>query len=154
MIHAMTYPPLISGPVPPYNNPPIMPQDYSPRTAFIEDITLGQTTNVEATTDLEFVVGQLVRLLIPPGFGCRQLNEVTGYVIDLVSSTTVTVAIDSSVGVDPFVSNPTARNQPQIVPVGDVNLGVVNATGRRNTGTYIPGSFIHIPCIASLLVLN
>jgi hypothetical protein len=82
-------------------------------------------------------------LIIPPQNGCRQLNEAQGYVISIPESNQVVLDIDSSHNVDLFTIS-TARTQPQILAIGDVNTGTINATGSRNTGTYIPGGFINI----------
>lgn len=132
----------IVGPIAPYSNPPIEPQFYQPKVFQISDITIGKTTVIETTTDHDYVVGQLVRLIIPPGFGCRILNYQTGYVISIPNSDEVTLDI-YSLGIDPFVSS-MASNQPQIVAVGDINSGVVNSSGRTSVGTFIQGSFINI----------
>lgn len=132
----------IVGPIPPFSNPPIEPQFYSPRSFVITNIALGIVTTVTTAVDQNYVIGQLTRLLIPPTFGCRQLNNVEGYVIDIPSSTQVTLNINSVINVDPFVSS-SATTKPQIVAVGDINTGVTNL-GRSNNGTFIPGSFINI----------
>jgi hypothetical protein len=103
---------------------------------------LGQTTTVTTTVNHNYVIGQLVRLIVPFRFGTRQLNEQEGYVITIPAPNQVVLNI-SSVGFDPFVPS-NATTQPQIMAVGDINSGVQNATGRTNTGTFIPGSFINI----------
>lgn len=133
---------VISYPIPPYQNLPIEPQFYQPNVFVISGITLGQTTIVTTIEDMNYVVGQLVRLIIPPSFGTRQLNEQTAYVISLPAPNQVELAI-SSVGMDSFISS-SARTKPQILGIGDINSGVVNSSGRINTGTYILGSFINI----------
>ena len=132
-----------SGPTPPYNNPPIQPQFYEPSMFFIDDVTLGQTTIVTTTEDNNYVIGQLVRLLIPPTFGCVQLNELTGIVISLPASDEVEIDIDSSQNVDEFTSS-SSPTQPQILAVGDYNSGIISSTGRIIPSTNIPGSFINI----------
>ena len=86
----------IVGPVPPYTNPPIEPQYYQPSKFYIEDVTLGRTTTVTTTEDHNYVIGQLVRLLIPSSFGCVQLNNTQGYVISIPASNEVELDIDSS----------------------------------------------------------
>jgi len=136
----------ITGPIALYNNPPINPQFFQPWGFTISNISLGATTTVTLTipsiTDLNFVVGQLVRFLIPPTFGCRQLNQQEGYVISIPNSTDVEIDIDSS-AFDAYV----ASSQPtkaQLIPVGDINSGQINASGRVNNITFIPGSFINI----------
>lgn len=130
------------GPTPPYNNVPIQPQNFMPRSYEIDNITLGRTTIVETLNEMDYVIGQLVRLLIPNTWGCRQLNEKTGMVIDIPSNTQVILDIDSSQNVDPFNSSGVV-NIPQIVPVGDYNSGAINFS-RTNNVTFIEGSFINI----------
>jgi hypothetical protein len=134
---------VISYPIPAYSNLPIEPQFYNPNQFFISGITLGPTTTVTATANMNYVIGQLVRLIIPPTFGCRQLNEVTGYVLSIPASNQVTLSINSSQNVDPFKSS-TATTKPQILPVGDVNTGATNSSGRTNNGTFVPGAFINV----------
>jgi len=139
----MAFPYPITGPIAPYTNLPIEPQNYNPNAFFISTITLGQSTTVTTTVNLNFVIGQLCRLIIPPTFGCRQLNETQGYVTSIPAPNQVVLSINSSQNVDNFKTS-TAFTQPQILPVGDINNGTTNATGRANTGTYIPGSFINV----------
>lgn len=133
---------VISGPVPPYANPPINADFYSPNVFIISAITLGATTTVTTTTDLNFVISQLVRLIIPPSFGCRQLNGQTGYVLSVPSSTQVVLNIYSAGG-DPFIAS-SARTKAQILPIGDISCGAINSNGRMSNSTYIPGSFLNI----------
>lgn len=135
-------PPLQLGPTPPWNNPIPQPQFYNPSQFFISGITLGWNTTVTTTKNMNYVIGQLIRLLIPNGFGCIQLNQQTGYVISIPASNQVVVTINSSQNVDQFISA-TLNTQPQIVAVGDINQGVTN-TGRTNNQTYIHGSFINV----------
>jgi hypothetical protein len=134
---------VISFPIPPYSNLPINAEYYLPNFFFISEVTLGITTTVTTTEDVNFVIGQLVRLIIPTTFGCRQLNGVEGYVISIPAPNQVILSIDSSVNVDPFVSS-AATTRPQILAVGDVNNGAINNSGRNNNITFIPGSFINI----------
>lgn len=137
------FPPLITGPTPPYSNVAIEPQFYQPSIFFISAISLGLTTTVTTTANNNYVVGQLVRLVIPPSFGCRQLNEQTGYVLSLPAANQVVLSINSSVNVDPYISS-SASTKAQIIAIGDISNGQTNSTGRANTGTFIPGSFINI----------
>ena len=139
-------PPLITGPQPPYNNPPIEPQFFKPRFYFIEDISLGQTTIVTTEFDHDYVIGQLVRMVIPYGFGARNLSEQTAYVIDIPNLDQVTLNI-YSLGIDPFMSNSLFRTKPTINAVGDINNGYISHTGPRLPGRInpgIPGSFKNI----------
>jgi len=132
---------VISYPIPAYQNLPIEPQFYKPSQFFIEDITRGKTTVVTTTADNNYVIGQLIRLLIPPSNGIRQLNQRQAYVIGLPAADQVTLDIDSR-DMDAFTTS-TARTQPQIVAIGDINTGAIN-TGRTNNTTYIYGSFQNI----------
>ncbi len=134
--------PFNSGPVAPERNPPINPQYYEPSRFVISDISEGINTVVTTTEPHNYVVGQEIRLLIPVFWGAYQLNNQTGFVINVPSSTQVTVSIDS-VGASPFnLSSPSPLypQEPQIIAIGDINSGALNQT-RSNTGTYIPGSF-------------
>ncbi len=133
---------VISYPIPAYQNLPIESQFYKPSRFVISAITLGQTTLVTTTENMNYTIGQLVKFIIPPEYGTRQLNEQQGYVISIPSSNQVEVEI-SSAQMDPFISA-SASNQPQILAIGDINSGVTNSSGRSNNITYIPGSFINI----------
>lgn len=135
----------IVGPIALYANVPIQPQYYTPWRFVISAISLGPTTTVTMTipaiTTLTYVVGQLIRLIIPPTFGCRQLNGQTAYVIAVTQPNQVTLALNS-IGANPYI----ASSQPtpaQILAVGDVNSGPTNI-GRQNNQTYISGSFINV----------
>ena len=130
------------GPVPLYNNPPIQPQFYQPRFFFISDVTLGSTTIVTTVVNNDYVIGQQVRLIIPQQFGCRQLNDATGYVISIISPNEVEISIDSRQNVNAFTAF-SGATQPQIIAIGDINMGVIN-TSSSNESTFIPGSFINI----------
>lgn len=138
----MAFPYPYTGPIAPYNNLPIEPQNYQPRQYFISDIALGQSTTVTTTVNHDYVIGQECRLIIPQRNGSRQLNEKTGFVISIPAQNQVVLNINSLMNVDLFVTS-TAKTQPQIVAIGDINTGQIN-TGRSNNLTYIPGSFINI----------
>ena len=132
------------GPKPPYSNPPIEPQYYMPRQYVIAGLTLGINTIVTTTVDHDYVIGQQIRLLIPEFSGSRQLNDQVGYVIAIPSSTQVTTTINST-NANAFIPSPPYTLQyPRILPIGDVNSGAINASGRINNTTYIPGSFLNI----------
>jgi len=133
---------VLSYPIPPYSNVPIHPEFYQPRRWVIEAIELGQTTLVTTTTDLDYVIGQQVRFIIPYHYGIRELNEVSGYVISVPADDQVEIDIDSS-HMNAFV-DAGLPTKAQILAIGDVNTGQVNISGRVNQKTYIPGSFINI----------
>jgi hypothetical protein len=134
---------VISYPIPPYQNLPIQAEFYLPRRFVIEDIVLGLLTTVTTTTDMDYVVGQEVRLLVPNSFGSYQLNGRTGFVVDLPTSNSVTLDINSSQDVDNFTTS-SSTTLPQILAIGDINLGATNSEGRVNNDTTIPGAFRNI----------
>lgn len=135
-------PPLITGPIPPYNNPPIQPQYYLPKQFFISAITLGQNTTITTTINHDYVIGQLCRLIVPNGYGTRELNEQLGYVISIPMSNQVVLNIDS-INFSSFI-NASLLKKAQILAVGDINSGNVNTNAPYSEKTFIPGSFINI----------
>lgn len=141
----MTYhPPLIFGPIAPENNPPINPQYYLPSVFYITTLSFGDETTVTTSVPMNYVIGQLIRLLIPFPYGAQILNEQQGYVTSIPAPNQVVVSINSMQS-DPFIASPVyGPTPPQIVAVGDVNTGTINLTGRSPTGTFVPGSFIDI----------
>jgi hypothetical protein len=132
----------ITGPIPPYSNPPINPQFYQPSRFQIENVTLGQYTVVTATENMNYVIGQLVRLLIPQGYGCRQLNEAKGYVVSIPAADQVILDINSEGG-NPFISA-SSTFIPQILAIGDINTGYQAQTPNNVPVVSIPGAFINI----------
>lgn len=137
--------PFTSGPIAPERNPPINAQYYAPDRFIISAIVPGSNTVITTTTPNNFVVGQLVRLLIPWYWGAQQINTQLGYISLLISSSQFILDI-YSIGIKPFALStfaPAIQNQPQVIPVGDANSGPIN-TGRTNNQTFISGSFINI----------
>lgn len=141
---------VISYPIPAYQNLPIQPQFYSPRAYVIANIFLAQQTIISTIMPNAFVVGQLIRLIVPAVCGSYQLNEITSYILVILSDTDFILELDTSQNVDPFVPfipttpNLTAYTYPQVLAIGDINSGVTNSGGQTNIGTFIPGSFINI----------
>lgn len=138
----MVFPYPYPGPIALYNNLPINTSFYTPQMFFIQGISLGQTTTVSTTVNHDYVIGQLVRLIIPEPNGTYQLNEQQGYVIQIPSNNSLVINIDSS-KYTPFQTS-TYTVQPQILAIGDINSGNINASGNLATGTNIPGSFQNI----------
>ena len=132
---------VISFPVPLYANVPIHDEYYIPNFFLISGITLGVTTIVTTSVNHNYVIGQQVRLIIPPTFGTRQLNEKSAFVIDIPSSTQVTLNINSQ-GMDAFIAS-SASTKAQILAIGDVRSGQINITP-VNLNLNIPGSFENI----------
>jgi hypothetical protein len=133
---------VISYPIPLYANVPIRADFYKPSRYVISAITLGQETLVTTTTDHNYVIGQQVRLLIPPSFGIRELNEQSAYVLDIPNSDEVLLNI-SSLNMNPFISS-SATTKAQILAIGDINNGKSANDDIKDLSTLIPGSFINI----------
>jgi len=136
--------PFFTGPNAPYRNVPIEPQYYQPWVFPIANITQAQTAVVTTAANNNYVVGQLVRFLIPAAYGMRQINEQTAYVISLLATNQFVVDLDT-LQFDPFIPAPPIAPTPaQVVAVGDENFGVISATGRIVASTNPPGAFINI----------
>jgi hypothetical protein len=96
----------------------------------------GQTTTIVTTFDgqnpgvNQFGTGLIVRLFIPQGWGMQQLNGFYGP-ITVIDTTSFSVAIDST-NFDPLVI-PSYQpgflgTPPQVIPVGEVNTTLTEAT--------------------------
>lgn len=134
---------VLSYPIPPYQNVEMQPEFYQPRQYFIEDIELGVFTFVTTTNPMDYVVGQEVRLVIPPECGCYQLNGKSALILEIISEDQVKLNLNSSQNVDEFVPNSTGT-QPQILAIGTINTGNIGAFGNVNQPTFVPGSFVNI----------
>lgn len=134
---------VLSYPIPAYSNVPIEPQFYQPSRFVISQIILGINTIVTTSINHNYVIGQLVRLIIPPNAGCRNLNESQGYVLSIPSPTQVLLSINST-DTDPFIVPSASSTQAQTLAIGEINSGQTNSNGTVNQVTYIPGSFINI----------
>jgi hypothetical protein len=141
----MTYPfPPDEGPRAPERNPRIHPEYYAPSRFNISDISLGLVTIVTTSVPHNYVVGQQVRLYVPVFYGTYQISGKNGIVMSIPSPTEVTIDINS-VGYNRFNPTPTyVSTSAQIMAIGDVNTGAINADGGLNQSTAIPGSFINI----------
>ncbi len=124
---------VLSGPIPPYSNPPIHPEYYEPSRFSISDIALGQTTLVTTYDNMNYVISQQVRLLIPNVFGSYQLNNSFGYVISIPSSNSVVVTI-YSVGADAFIPNPYTAT---ITNITQAAFAVVTANNNFHVGQVV-----------------
>ena len=137
------------GPTAPESNPPIEPQWFKPSLFVIADISLGATTTVTTETNHNYVIGQQIKLLIPPTYGAQQINGQTGYVISIPSSDEVVVTINS-LGINAFIPNPSyGPTPPQIAAIGDVNSGIISTTGTNISDPLLPGSFSNTSPISS-----
>ena len=134
---------VISYPIPAYANVPIEAQFYQPSRFVISNISLGATTTVTTSVAHNYVVGQLVRLLIPASFGCYQLNETQGYVLSVPTTTSIEISINSLTNVNQYIAS-SDSTKAQILAIGDINSGQTNTNGIVSNINFIPGSFINI----------
>lgn len=135
----------MSAPIPfnPSINLPINADYYQPNVFVISNLSLGPQTVVTTSVDNNYVVGQLVRLLIPNAYGSSQISGQEGYVTSINSDDQFVVGINSTLA-NAFIPSPSyGPTPPQVVAIGDVNTGQIN-TGRSGNLTYVPGSFINI----------
>ncbi len=133
----------IVGPVPPFNNPAIQAYYYQPSVFDISAVSLGALTTISTSVNHNYVIGQLIRLIIPPSFGCRQLNERQGQVVSIPAANQVIVNIDSSQNVDSYIAS-SATTVAQILAIGDISNGYTSSTGINIPSVTIPGAFINI----------
>lgn len=134
---------VITYPIPLYQNVPIQAGFYQPSQFVISDVTLGLTTIVTTSEDMNYVIGQEIRLLIPASFGCIQLNGRSGFVLSLPALDQVEVSIDSR-DADAYIASSSLLQLAQIVAIGDINSGITSSTGPNVPTTNIPGAFINI----------
>lgn len=140
----MSYPFPFPGPIAPETNPRIHPEYFEPSQFDISDLVTGVTTLITTSVDHNYVIGQLVRVLIPRYYGSSRISGKEGYVIAIPAADQVEVDINSVLA-NPFIPNPAfGPTPPQIMAIGDINTGAINANGLQNQGTFIPGSFINI----------
>ena len=116
---------------------------YIPFTCDITAITpSSQTTIVTTSVDHGFIVGNQVQFLIPVQWGIQQMNGLKGYVLSFTPDT-ITVNIDSTFFdsfVTPSVSLPVVIDIPQVIPIGDGNVGYITPNVSK-PALQIPGTF-------------
>jgi hypothetical protein len=140
----MSYPFPYSGPIPPETNPTIEPQYFKPSRFVISDISLGLATLITTAVNHNYVVGQEIRISIPPFYGTYQLSGQQGFVTSIPAPNQVLVNINS-VGFSNYIPKPIyGPTPPQIISIGDIANGGINASGRTNQALAIPGSFVNI----------
>ncbi len=112
----------MTGPVAPQRNPPIHPEYYMPSVFQIANITLGKFTGIETTVSNNYVVGQLVRFIVPSPYGTRQLNEQQGLILSIVGDSQF-ITDNNTANSDTFIPNPTYPGPiaAQVMAIGDLN---------------------------------
>ncbi len=142
------------GPIAPQNNPIPQPDWFQPSRFTISAITRGITTTVtvlpslfdnQDPVNLNYVVGQQVRFIIPPPYGIRQINELDALVLEITGLNQFIANINTVNNFNDFIPTPTyGPTLPHVMAIGDVNSGTINAVGRKSTGLFPPGTFINI----------
>lgn len=115
----------------------------TPYTAIITNITNAFNAVITANNNLTGI-----SIIFSGVSGMTEINTLVGTIIAR-SSTSITVNINTSSfsaytggGVATLYNVP--QDQAQILAIGDINTGIVNANGPAHVTTYIPGSFIDI----------
>jgi len=137
--------PLFTGPQALYRNVPIHTEYYNPQAAVISSITpVSQTaTTVVTATDNYYTVGTVVRFVIVKNVGMQELNQAQALVTSITSSTEFTVHADATT-MTAFNSAGNTKQDSMVLPIGDINSGQINSSGRINNTLYINGSFINV----------
>ena len=112
-----------------YSNPtPI----YQPAMRIITSITNANPAIVTTTSDHNYLTGEIIRLIIPEGFGMTQADGLFGEITD-TGDTTFTIDIDTTT-FDTFAVPsplPDAYTCAQTIPIGERNSLLSAAT--KNT---------------------
>lgn len=106
---------------------------YQPAMRVISAITNALQVTVTTTIDHQYQPGIIVRIDIPTGLGMQQLNQQIGAITSVPTTTTFTMAIDTTkydVFTPPTMFPPPYQDAMS-VPVGEINstidYAVVNA---------------------------
>ena len=103
---------------------------YQPAMRLVSDITIGNNPTITTTIDHEYLVGLIVRLYVPALFGMIQVDQVTGSITSVPTSSSFILSIDTS-GFDTFVvpdPEPWYLNKyALVVPIGEDNSFLTQA---------------------------
>lgn len=133
---------LFPGPNAAFNNPEINTISYFPSIHKISAITpiSDRYTQITTSASNTYVVGQQVRFLVPAQYGMSELNEVTAFVTEVISDTQFLANVNTLTFTS-FIPSASTRIFAFVNPIGDVNSGALNSSGRNNNQLYIDGSF-------------
>lgn len=106
---------------------------FVPNGQIIQSITNANPAIVTTTTPHGYKNGLYVRLVLPEGFGMRQVNNQV-YLIHILSNTQFSIDTNST-NFDAFNLLP-ATQKPQVIPVGEVALTLDNVV--MNNDNIIP----------------
>ena len=94
---------------------------FQPAMRIISSITQAVPVSVTTTFAHQYQTGEIVRIVIPPGFGMQQLNQQVAP-LTVTGTTTFTLPIDSTL-FDPFSTpstQPLNEQYAQVIPIGEV----------------------------------
>ncbi len=95
---------------------------FQPAMRIITNITNDFPATVTTSFAHQYTTGLIIRLILPPGFGMSQANQLSSD-ITVTSETTFTINIDTT-DFQPFVPFSFQSQLPQAVPTGEVNSTV------------------------------
>ena len=102
---------------------------YQPAMRIIDNITNQDPAIVTTSFPHNYINGLIVRLIVPPGFGMIQANQLFGEII-VLSPTTFAINIDTTF-FDDFdipLTFPDSYQEAQCVPIGEDNSILTGAT--------------------------
>lgn len=109
-----------------FSNPSPM---FQPAMRIISSITNANPAVITTTIDHDYLSGEIIRLIIPDGFGMEQANNLIGK-ITVTGTFTFSVDIDT-ITFDVFAAPsplPSAYTCAQIIPVGEISSTLAGAT--------------------------
>jgi len=101
---------------------------FQPARRIISAITNANPAAIQTSFDHDYFTGDIVRLIIPEGFGMWQADKLVG-TVTVTGGDTFTINIDTT-SFDSF-SDPDNGRVAQIIPVGEVHSSLDGAT--KNT---------------------
>ncbi|CAB4126524.1 hypothetical protein UFOVP80_23 [uncultured Caudovirales phage] len=121
---------------------------YTPATINITGITNANPASITTAIAHSFVIGQEVQFFIPPQWGITQLNNQSGYVLSIPTSTSFTVDIDTStynVFITPSPATYVVIDKPQVAGIGDANFGQSSPGAVPPNPNTVPGAYQNQP---------
>ncbi len=99
---------------------------FKPAMRIIANITNAQPAVVTTTFAHNYITGMIVRLILPPGYGMIQANQLFSD-ITVTGDTTFSINLDTTL-FSPFatpITSPNNEQFPQSVPFGEVNSSLL-----------------------------
>lgn len=104
---------------------------FQPAMRLITGVTASSTATVTTSFDHDYLAGLEVRLYIPVGFGMVQANHLVGTILEVPTTSSFIVSIDTS-SFDPFIfPSPVPwyiNSYPLVVPIGEINSTLLQST--------------------------